>query len=336
MDEPSTVCAVSAHQLRRFSRMDRPLPVLTLAVVVAACAPSDERPQASQINNDPQNVVEVVARGLTLEAPEEIPSGWTTFRFRNESPMIHFALIERVPEGQGIESQQAEIAPVFQEGMDLLGTGDVDAALEKFGELPGWFGEIVFLGGPGLTSANQTSQATVYLEPGTYLLECYVKTNGVFHSYNPDPSVYGMVHEFQVTAQTVETAEPTATLWIAVSSSGGIEMTGTPTPGEHTVAVYFADQTVHENFVGHDVHLVRVTDDLDLVELEQWMDWRQPKGLQTPAPAVFLGGLNEMPAGTTGYFTVTLDEGNYAWVSEVAGSKGKGMLVQFYVGSGAG
>lgn len=316
--------------------MDRPLPVLTLAVVVAACAPSDERPQASQINNDPQNVVEVVARGLTLEAPEEIPSGWTTFRFRNESPMIHFALIERVPEGQGIESQQAEIAPVFQEGMDLLGTGDVDAALEKFGELPGWFGEIVFLGGPGLTSANQTSQATVYLEPGTYLLECYVKTNGVFHSYNPDPSVYGMVHEFQVTAQTVETAEPTATLWIAVSSSGGIEMTGTPTPGEHTVAVYFADQTVHENFVGHDVHLVRVTDDLDLVELEQWMDWRQPKGLQTPAPAVFLGGLNEMPAGTTGYFTVTLDEGNYAWVSEVAGSKGKGMLVQFYVGSGAG
>ena len=309
---------------------------LATAVIIlsGACAPSDDTPAASLDGPDTQGVVDVIARGLTLMAPDEIPSGWTTFRFSNESPMIHFVLVERVPDGQGIESQQAQVAPVFQDGLDLLGAGEVDAALERFGDLPAWFGEIVFLGGPGLTSPGRTSQATVYLEPGTYLLECYVKTGGIFHSYNPDPSIYGMVHEFTVTDETSEAVEPSATIQIEISTAGGIVVEGELVPGEHTVAVHFADQTVHENFVGHDIHLVRVAGDLDLGELERWMDWTQAMGLQSPAPAEFLGGTNEMPAGTTSYFTVVLEPGNYAWVSEVPGSAEKGMLKPFSVPSG--
>ncbi len=305
-----------------------------LVILTGGCAPSDDTPSASLDGSDTQGVVDVIARGLTLMAPDEIPSGWTTFRFSNESPMIHFVLVERVPDGQGIESQQAQVAPVFQDGLDLLGAGEVDAALERFGDLPAWFGEIVFLGGPGLTSPGRTSQATVYLEPGTYLLECYVKTGGIFHSYNPDPSSYGMVHEFTVTDETSEAVEPSATIQIEISTAGGIVVEGELVPGEHTVAVHFVDQTVHENFVGHDIHLVRVAGDLDLGELERWMDWTQAMGLQSPAPAEFLGGTNEMPAGTTSYFTVVLEPGNYAWVSEVPGSAEKGMLKPFRVPSG--
>ena len=305
-----------------------------LVILTGACAPGDDTPSASLDGSDTQGVVDVIARGLTLMAPDEIPSGWTTFRFSNESPMIHFVLVERVPDGQGIESQQAQVAPVFQDGLDLLGAGEVDAALERFGDLPAWFGEIVFLGGPGLTSPGRTSQATVYLEPGTYLLECYVKTGGIFHSYNPDPSIYGMVHEFTVTDETSEAVEPSATIQIEISPAGGIVVEGELVPGEHTVAVHFVDQTVHENFVGHDIHLVRVAGDLDLGELERWMDWTQAMGLQSPAPAEFLGGTNEMPAGTTSYFTVVLEPGNYAWVSEVPGSAEKGMLKPFSVPSG--
>ena len=305
-----------------------------LVILTGGCAPSGDTPSASLDGSDTQGVVDVIARGLTLMAPDEIPSGWTTFRFSNESPMIHFVLVERVPDGQGIESQQAQVAPVFQDGLDLLGAGEVDAALERFGDLPAWFGEIVFLGGPGLTSPGRTSQATVYLEPGTYLLECYVKTGGIFHSYNPDPSIYGMVHEFTVTDETSEAVEPSATIQIEISTAGGIVVEGELVPGEHTVAVHFVDQTVHENFVGHDIHLVRVAGDLDLGELERWMDWTQAMGLQSPAPAEFLGGTNEMPAGTTSYFTVVLEPGNYAWVSEVPGSAEKGMLKPFSVPSG--
>lgn len=299
---------------------------LVLGIALAACTPSEKESESPRVGDTDDRIVEVVARGLTLEAPTEIPSGWTTFRFRNESPMVHFALIEKLPDGQGLESMQEEVAPVFQAGLDLLSAGDVDAAMAKFGELPAWYGEIVFLGGPGLTSAGHTSQATVHLEPGTYQLECYVKTGGIFHSYNPDPAVYGMVHVFTVTAAMSDEVEPTATLRLDISTAGGISMSSAPSAGVHTVAVHFSDQTVHENFVGHDIHLARLPDGVDLDLLEQWMDWRQPTGLQTPTPVEFIEGLNEMPAGSTGYFSVTLEPGSYAWISEVPGAMAKGML----------
>jgi len=275
--------------------------------------------------------VEVVVRVMTFEAPERIPSGWTTFRFRNESPMVHFAVVERMPEDKGIAAHQEEVAPVFQEGMDLLGEGKSEEAMAAFGRLPAWFGDIVFLGGPGLTAPGRTSEATVRLEPGTYLLECYVKTNGVFHSYNPDPDVYGMVHEFRVTDDATGASAPEADLRMTVSAETGIGIDGPVSSGRHTVEVRFADQTIHENFVGHDVHLARVADDTDLGALEAWMDWSRPGGLSTPAPAEFLGGLEEMPAGSTGYFSVTLEPGDYAWIAEVPNASAKGMLKTFTV-----
>jgi hypothetical protein len=300
---------------------------IALVLMSAGCAPSDNAPS---LQGDTP-VVDVVATGLAFEAPSELPSGWTTFRLKNESGMIHFALLERLPEGVGIKEQQEQVAPVFQQGMDLLNAGNADAALEKFGELPEWFGQLVFMGGPGLISPGQTGQASVFLEPGTYLLECYVKTGGVFHSYNPDPSTYGMILQFTVTEAASGAPEPEATLEIRLSSEHGIEVEGEVVPGEHTVAVHFEDQKVHENFVGHDVHLVRLSGDTDLDELATWMDWTQPTGLESPAPVQFLGGTQEMPAGETAYFSVSLEPGRYAWIAEVPGAEDKGMFVTFSV-----
>lgn len=277
------------------------------------------------------NVVDVLVRGLAFEAPDEVPSGWTTFRFKNASTMVHFALVERMPEGVGLEAQQEEVAPVFQEGMDLLNEGEAEAAMAAFGKLPAWYGEVVMMGGPGLVSPGHVGETTVYLEPGTYLIECYVKTNGVFHSYNPEPGVYGMVHEFTVTGEEGGTSPPEASLELKLSKERGIEGSRDLAAGRHTVAVHFADQAAHENFVGHDVHLARLSDDTDLDTLATWMDWTQPTGMETPAPVTFLGGLNEMPAGQTGYVTVTLEPGRYAWVAEVPRAGDKRMLQTFTV-----
>lgn len=302
--------------------------LLLFAVLAAACgSEAGDTAEAGAASN----VFEIVARGLTFEAPDEAPRGWTTFRFRNESDMIHFALVERLPDGVGVAEQQEQVAPLFQRGMDLLAEADTDAAMERFGELPAWFGDVVFLGGPGLTSAGHTSEATVYLEPGTYLLECYVKTGGIFHSYNPTDTAYGMVHEFTVTDQASDQPEPTATLLLTVSSQRGVEMNGSPVPGEQIVAVRFEDQTAYENFVGHDVHLARVSAETDLEAVAAWMDWTRSDGLQTPAPAQFLGGANEMPAGTTAYLQVQLRPGRYAWIAEVPNPGDKGMLLTFSV-----
>lgn len=313
--------------------MKHSLLALALSLLLASCGGSEAATDdaTAMTAGDAPGTVTVVATALSFDAPSEIPAGWTTIRFVNQSPMTHFVLVERLPEGQGVASQQEQVAPVFQEGMNQLARDDVDEALATFGELPVWFGDIVFTGGPGLTGPGLTSSATVFLEPGTYLLECYVKTAGIFHSFNPDPATYGMVHQITVTADTTDVREPTASMKIEISSENGIQVDGQPQVGPQTISVHFVDQTAHENFVGHDVHVARLSPDADLDALERWMDWTTPGGLEIPAPAEFIGGLNEMPADATGYFTVTLEPGRYVWVSEVPGARGKGLLKEFSV-----
>lgn len=282
-------------------------------------------------NAPPKQYVDIVARGLQFEAPGEIPSGWTTFRLINESEMVHFALVYRMPADYDIEDQQRDVAPVFQQGFDLLAAGQAEAAMQKFGELPPWFQQLVFLGGPGLVSAGRTAQSSVFLDPGRYLIECYVKTKGIFHSNPPAEGVYGMVHQLVVTERQSEAGEPTPTLKISLSAESGIDAPSTIAAGEHTVVVDFIDQKTHENFVGHDVHLARIPDGLELSVLSDWMDWSRPEGLQTPTPVEFFGGTNEMPAGQKSYFTVSLEPGRYAWVAEVTAPLEKKMLVPFTV-----
>jgi hypothetical protein len=299
-----------------------------LALLSGACSSRDQ--SASRPSATP-DVVLVTARGLTLDAPDQIPAGWVTFRFRNESSMVHFGVLERMPAGIGIDEQQKQVAPVFQAGMNLLSEGHPGAAQAEFGKLPAWFAKVVFLGGPGLTSPGRTSETTVKLTPGTYLMECYVKTAGVFHSYNPDSGAYGMVHQFRVTAPPSGAPEPSATLRITLSTEHGIQVHGDPVPGVQTVAVHFDDQELHGNFVGHDLHLVKLGDGVDPAAVAAWMDWTQPHGLEVPAPATFLGGVQEMPAGDTGYLTVDLTPGRYAWISEVPHPDRSGMLRTFTV-----
>lgn len=304
--------------------------LITISLFMLGCA-ADE-PAAEAGGPGTEAVVDVIARDLTLVAPDTVAPGWTTFRFTNTSPMVHFAVVERMPNGMGLAEQQEEVAPLFQEGFELLTAGDADGAMAAFGALPAWFGEIVFMGGPGLLSPGGTAEASVHLEPGTYLLECYVKTDGVFHSYHPDPGVVGMVHEFVVVGPPTGATAPVEDVRVTISSEHGISVEGTVQPGRRTVAVTFLDQTVHENFVGHDVHVARMEGGVTLEAVEAWMDWTRPEGLQSPSPVRFVGGINEMPAGTTGYFTADFESGDYVWVAEVPGARAKNMLVPFTVG----
>ncbi len=305
-------------------RIDRILATALLALgsLSAACSlwplPADA-PEQHQAT--------FAARGLSISGPDSLPPGWTTFHFVNESPMVHFAVLERMPEGHGIEAHQREVAPVFQAGMDLLNAGDAEAAMAAFGQLPPWFGGIEFVGGPGFISPGGTAVTTVELRPGRYLLECYVKTDGRFHSVSPGPGQFGMVHEFVVPDGPVAgTAPPLADLQVTVSAEGGFEIAGKLQRGEQTIAVAFADQKLHEHFLGHDVHLARIRDEADIPALNRWMNWSLPQGLETPAPVEFLGGVHEMPQGSVGYFSVDLTPGRYALVAEMPDPAGRNML----------
>jgi hypothetical protein len=143
----------------------------------------------------------------------------------------------------------------------------------------------------------------------------------------------GMTKNIVVSAKDSGNEEPVADIDITISSNDGMVVKDSITAGKHTFSVFYKDQIAHENFVGHDVNLVRLEENANLEELESWMNWANPKGLIEPAPEAltFMGGVNDMPEGSKGYFTATLSPGRYALISEVPNASSKKMLKVFEV-----
>jgi hypothetical protein len=302
---------------------------VALGLLLAGC-------DSSGSSNEPDGppVVEVTASSHTSFdiSASEIPSGWTTFQFVNETHAVHFVVLEKMPvvdgEQKTVEDSKAEVVPVFQNVMDDINEKNPSFPDAGF-QLPEWYSNVVFVGGPGLTSPETTSRTTVNLDPGTYVVECYVKTeDGVFHSTED------MIEGLTVTESTNGAEPPQSSLQLGISSNNGISVDGEITePGAHTIAVDFDDQTAYAHFLGHDVHLVRLSDDADMEELATWMNWAAPGGLAEPTPSgvEFMGGAQDMPGGSTTYMSANLESGDYAWVAEVPNPDEKGMLKTFTV-----
>jgi hypothetical protein len=272
--------------------------------------------------------IEVTTRSMEFICPDTIPSGWNTFKYYNLSNETHFFLMDKYPEGKTIRDMKNEVLPPFDKGMDLINQGNNEEGFAAFGELPEWFGSIVFSGGSGFIGPKNTSVTTIKLDPGYYIMECYVKMpNGKWHTS------MGMAKPLIVSEEDSANSPPIADIEITISKDKGINYSGDITRGKHTFSVHFKDQIPHEHFLGHDVNLVKLSTDADLDKLEAWMNWSTPFGLKTPVPndVTFLGGVNDSPAGNIGYFKATITSGKYAFISEVPNSKEKGMFKTFTI-----
>jgi hypothetical protein len=268
-------------------------------------------------------VVEVAARDFAFETPAEIASGWTTLRFQNLGAQEHFMSLSRLPDGKTLDDYIAEVAAgAFGVAMDPYYNGEVElaAALENLGSLiPEWFGQMVFSGGPGLLAPGLAEDVTVDLEPGNYVLECYVKTpEGMFHS------ALGMMAGLTVTSAETGAAEPEADFDVTLANYV-IEAPDRVAAGPHTIRVRVIQAP--EGLLKHDVHLLRMTEETDLGVVVPWMSWID--GFQAPAPATFVGGMEQLEAGHSGYLHVDLKPGAYAWISEAYADRG--MVKEFVV-----
>lgn len=277
---------------------------------------------------EPSNVISVITRSMEFQSVDTIPSGWNTFKYENLSNETHFFLLDKYPEGKTAENAITYIAPVFEEGMDLINLGKTEEGFAAFGKLPVWYGDIVFSGGTGLIAPKHTAITTLNLKPGYYIMECYVKMpNGKFHT------LMGMAKPIIVTETDSGNKAPKATVNITLSGIDGITYDKGIIKGKQIFSVFVKDQKPHENFIWHDLNLVRLADYSSEDALEAWMDWSNPKGLITPVPngITFLGGVNDMPAGSMGYFYADLKPGKYAFISEVPNTKEKGLFKTFEV-----
>jgi hypothetical protein len=302
--------------------------VLSTLLFMQSCKSDKKETQQEPVAEEKENVIEIITEDMDFQMPDTIRSGWNTFRYKNLSPQIHFFLIDKYPEGKTSEDAEKLVAPVFDSAMKLIREGKTEEGYAEFAKLPEWFSEVVFVGGSGLLSPNQTGETTLNLEPGKYIIECYVKMgNGVFHTS------MGMTKDLVVSATDSGNKALTSDIDITISSTEGIVFNDSISSGKHIFSVLYKDQITHENFVGHDINLVKLEEGANLEELENWMNWANPNGLMDPGPkaVTFIGGVNDLPDGDTGYFAANLEPGNYALISEVPNASSKNMLRTFKV-----
>jgi len=289
----------------------------------AAADPAAESAADTPAAMKTSHIVEVIARDFSFEAPEQIPSGWTTFRFKNEGAQEHFMALTRMPEGLTVDDYLTDMVHgAFGGAMGPYYAGEVElgTALENLvAMIPEWYAEVTPSGGAGLASGGIVSETSVELEPGYYVMECYVKApDGRFHVD------MGMIRGLIVTDDASGASAPDADIDVSLANYV-IDAPDTLPAGKHTVKVRYLENP--DGFFMHDVHLARMTDGVSIDDVIPWMSWID--GMVSPAPVEFLGGADQMPAGSTAYFDVDLEPGSYAWISE--GYAAQGAVKEFVV-----
>jgi hypothetical protein len=129
----------------------------------------------------------------------------------------------------------------------------------------------------------------------------------------------GMVHEVTVTAESNGAEPPEADAELTISNYE-IAVSADLYSGRKTIAVHMQDTP--DGMMAHDINLFRLHEETTVDEIVTWMDWMDLGGFRAPTPGHSLGGVEHLPAGGTGYMTVDLTPGRYAWVSEGYGAKG--------------
>lgn len=263
------------------------------------------------------HAVEIIAEDYALDAPDQIPSGWTNIVYENDGKEPHLLVIARLPDGISFDDYATDLALPFNDAWYAIrddGMSQDDAIAQLGAELPEWFPDYRYMGGSGLISPGKTNTITVDLEPGTYVLECYVKTeDGEIHA------IEGMVRELLVTNDKSSTTAPEADIEITLFNDE-MEFDGELRPGRQTIAVHVEEQP--EAALGHNVHVVGVDAETDVDELIRWMNWYEPDGMLPPSPAEFIGGMQLLPIGGTAYFTVDVEPGEYLFMSELTAHLG--------------
>lgn len=275
-------------------------------------------------NSSPdEKVVDVVAKDFSFQVVDEIPSGWANFKFKNEGHAEHFFLLNLLPDSIDFRTYHNQVTKPFDIVFDSIkagmSKGDAIALLLKL--IPPWyFTSVKQMGGAGIINPGMSEIITLNLKPGTYVMECYIKEKGVFHT------ALGMIRPIKVTDEKSKIGPPNSNLDITLTNSK-IDTNGKISAGKNTIAVYFKEQP--KVGLGNDVHIIKITDKTDMNKVIEWLDWMNIKGLESPAPVEFLGGCQEMPVGYTCYFQVDLEKGKYAFIAESGADRG--LIKQFQI-----
>ncbi len=242
---------------------------------------------ATAANTNAANVVHVVAKDFSFEAPAQIPAGLTTLHLMNEGKEIHQAQVLKLTEGKTYADFTAAMK-----------------AMKPGAPPPSW---IVPLGGPNAAPPGGTAAATSTLEPGNYALICFIpSTDGVPHAMK------GMMTGVVVTAATAAPApEPTPTTTLMLADYK-FNFSTPLKSGENVIRVENAADQPHE------VVLFKLAPGKTLKDFQAWLPVSDKDPNVPGSPA---GGVVGLAKGQHAFFTATLDAGDYVLVCFLPDSK---------------
>jgi hypothetical protein len=235
------------------------------------------------------NVVTVTASDFRFEAPAEIPAGLTTFKLVNRGPSLHHVQLAKLGEGKTVD--------------------DFFAAMKASGPPPSW---ITWTGGPNPPEAGNTTMVTMAMEPGNYVMLCFVPAaDGVPHVAK------GMARPLTVTGPArTGVAEPEADLEMKLVDFD-FQLSQPLKAGKQTIRVENDGKQEHE------VAFVRLEPGKQPLDFAKWGE--KPVG---PAPGKVYGGVSGIEPGTHAFVEVDLPEGDYALLCFVPDAKGKPHFMQ--------
>lgn len=251
----------------------RPSFVLAAASLAAigACAKKPAPPPPTA------NVVTVMAGDYTFQAPDTIPAGLTTLMLKNLGKEAHQVIMMRLDSGKTV----ADLQPLFT---------DPEAPIPAWLYFP--------LGVNGIVSGD-SANATATLEPGHYVMVCFVPS--------PDGAPHvakGMVRPIEVTASTAALApEPTADLVITAKDYTW-DVSAPITAGTHTIRMENAGPQLHE------VQIFQLAPGKATTDFTAWLQG----GMKGEPPAKPVGGFAGPTPGGHGFFTTTFAPGTYVFV----------------------
>jgi hypothetical protein len=264
--------------------------------------------------------VEAMDHAFDVDALNQLLAGWTTFILSNQmANNIHEISLVQLHDGATHEEYLTDYMSAWEIVLREYQEGVVERAgiNDRVNEmLPAWSGDVRYSTTRGLTSPGRTAERTVYLEPGEYMMVCWLKTeDGVIHI------IEGMHWEFTVMEEAVNAPEPDPESQITLHENE-IEVDWEPETGTHAFALEISRDPTGQ-FFHNNVHLVRLNDETDLDEVNDWMDWYKIGGLRSPSPAEFLGGFGFVSEVDNAYFSLDITEpGEYAWVVFISQAHG--------------
>jgi hypothetical protein len=268
------------------------LPLALGAALMLAPVDATPAPDAATIT--------VTATDYALQAPDTLAQGAVTFNLVNQGKEFHHLWIARADSGRTLD--------------------DVMAAFKHHGPPPAWLRDI---GGPNAPMPmGGVANATVVLQPGTYILGCWIPSpDGVPHLMK------GMVRQLTVVPAAQPAPAPVAQVTMTLHDYG-FSLSRPLTPGRYLIEV--RNQAAQQ----HEIELASLADGKSVHELLAWI--HKPEGAMPGAP---IGGVSPIVRGEVAWFEVDLKPGRYALICFLPDAKDRkphfehGMVQEIEVGA---